>query len=59
LVSVAQNFGFTSGVTNGDSGGSLSPAWSVATTAVPEPASLGIVAIAAAGMVGRRRRTKA
>jgi hypothetical protein len=62
LVAVAQNFGFTSGVSEGLSGGGLSPAWLStgvnvrSTSVVPEPASVAFFAGATIALIARRRR---
>jgi autotransporter-associated beta strand protein len=58
LVSVAQNFGFTSPINNSFPATGLSPAWQVAqaTSVIPEPGALMMIAAGAPGLLGRRRR---
>jgi len=64
LVSVAQNFGFTTGFNEGAAGGGISPAWQSAsvsvqpTSVVPEPASIALMGVAAGGLLARRRKIR-
>ena len=55
LVAVAQEFGQSLG-SSGSAGGGLSPAWQGGTAAVPEPATIGVLAVMSAGLLVRRRK---